>query len=102
MLREHVEHLRLDVDRVDAALRADTAGEFERVEAIPAAHVADALAGFDGERLQQQSAVFLPLATVTDEPGSAGEVHRAGDLTAAMMGSRGRDRDRPVDRHVDG
>ncbi len=84
---EHVEHLLLDVDRVDPARLAGELGQLERVKSVAAAHVADDLAGFDVEFFQKPLAVFFSLTGFPHEPVCSRVVHRRGNFPAHVAGS---------------
>ena len=61
---KHVEHLLLDVNRIDAARLANQRRELERVKSVAAAHVADHLAGLDVQLLQDSIAVLFALPRI--------------------------------------
>ena len=83
---EHIEHLLLDVDRVDPARLAGELGQLECVKPIATTHVADDLSGLDVEFFQKSLAVFLSLTGLPHEPVGSRVVHRRGNFAAHVAG----------------
>jgi hypothetical protein len=92
LLREEREHLGLHVDRVDRTLRPDELREPERVEAVAAADVGDALPFLQLQRGEQLAAALFFLARDPREPRSGLVGHDRRDPAAHVFGERRRQR----------
>src|SRR5690606_27618850 len=83
--REEIEHLLLDIHRVDAARRSDPLCKPKREVAVPRAEICDARAGPDLEPVEDALGLLRRGALGSQEPIGAEKAHHRRDLSTSIV-----------------